>query len=273
MSGKAGHSGDGNHGNALVEGIGTALSWLTIFPARGAQTFDRTTGARAMAAIPVAGLALGSAVAVPTAIALSFSAPALLIAALTIVGWELGSRMMHIDGLADVGDALGSYAPPERAQEILGDRYTGALGMGAVLLTLLTQLAGLSAIFSIYGTRGALLSAIVPAIGRAASLIGCHCAYQPFSSTGFGSLIIGTVRTGWIAGWLFGLATLGTLAMWLISRHILLGPTLAVLTAALGAHILLRHCNRRFQGLNGDCIGAAIEVAVAIAVVTLALTF
>lgn len=270
MSGKAGESGTGEHGPALIEGLSTAVSWLTIWPARGASTFDRITGARAMAAMPVAGLVLGLPAAIISAAALSWGAQPLLVAVLIVLCFELGSRLMHIDGLADVGDALGSYAPPERAQQILADKYTGALGMGAVLLTLLAQVAGLSAIAKL-GPWGAIYVLTLPALARTVALIGCHRSFRPFSTTGFGSLIIGTVHTWWIVAWLVVLlGSCGVTLWWFagISPYPLLGATL---TSVVGIWLFARHCQRRFNGLNGDCIGTLIELSVAIAAVTLGL--
>ena len=47
----------GTHGPAVIEGPATALSWLTVLPVRGsAQAFDRITGARVIANLPVVGL-------------------------------------------------------------------------------------------------------------------------------------------------------------------------------------------------------------------------
>ncbi|QGU01682.1 cobalamin synthase [Corynebacterium kalinowskii] len=258
MSGKAGTSGDGSHGPALIEGVTTALSWLTVLPFRGANSFDRITGARAMAALPVAGLALG---ALSAPLALLPTHP-FVIAVLAVVVWELGSRMMHIDGLADVGDALGSYAPAERAQEILGDRYTGALGMGAVLLTLLAQVAGIMASLP---TLGWVALVFLPLLGRACALIGCHTSFQPFSPSGFGSLIIGTVKTWWILTWLLVISGLA-----FVASDFTFAVLLAAAVAASASVVFAKHCNKRFAGLNGDTTGALIEVSIAVAAIVLA---
>ena len=151
MSGKAGFSDNepGNaHGFAPWEGINTAFSWLTILPFPGAATFDRTTGARAMAALPLVGVFLGVCTYALAMVADALSISPLLTAVLIVVLWETLTRMMHLDGLADVGDALGSFQSGEQAQKILADRYTGALGMGTVLLTLLTQVAAIHALLT-----------------------------------------------------------------------------------------------------------------------------
>ena len=59
MSGKAKLQA-GTHGPAVIEGPATALSWLTVLPVRGgARAFDRITGARVIANLPVVGLVGG----------------------------------------------------------------------------------------------------------------------------------------------------------------------------------------------------------------------
>lgn len=256
MSGKAGHTGTGPHGNPFVEGISTALSWMTIVPIQGARTFDRVTGARAMAALPVSGLVLGLA-----ALPLSLVESSLLSAVLAVVVWELGSRMMHIDGLADVGDALGSYASPDRAQEILGDRYTGALGMGSVVLVLLMQVAGIASGLPAYTL------VFLPMLGRTCALIGCHRSFRPFSTTGFGSLIVGTVRSWWIIAWALVLLAGAWLSVGATWWHF----GVALLVACLVSMLFARHCSKRFAGLNGDTTGALVEVSVAVGAVVLGL--
>ncbi|PRQ11121.1 adenosylcobinamide-GDP ribazoletransferase [Corynebacterium sp. 13CS0277] len=278
MSGKAGPGGTGPHGHPLVEGISTALSWLSILPVRGAEVFDTITGRRAMLAMPVVGVVLGIVGAAVVTAGWVLGTPALLLGVLVVVSWELGTRMMHIDGLADVGDALGSYAPPAKAQEILADKYTGALGMGAVLLTLMATVSA-TGLLSAAGPRAMVLVALVPWLARIGALRGCVTDFHPIHAGGFGGLTIGTVpRAGFLAWAALGVVGSSAAAAWAT-----LPLTPAGLPVLLGVYALLpiggwllttgllRHCARRFAGLNGDCLGAAIEVGTAAHAVLLVL--
>ncbi|MDU0478100.1 adenosylcobinamide-GDP ribazoletransferase [Staphylococcus chromogenes] len=271
MSGKAGTSGEGEHQHPLVEGPATIISWLTIFPAKGANVFDRTTGARAMAALPVTGFVVG-AVAALAAYLLDSVATPLLTGAITVFAFEMLTRMMHIDGLADVGDALGSYATPARAQEILADATTGAMGLGTVVLVLLLQVAAVAEIAtqaSPVSTGFAVL--LVATIARLSGMVGCLSGFRPFSANGFGSLIIGTVRWWWILAWALVLAA-GLAAYGVgVDKQCALGGALALGLAPALAWFFVRHCHRRFAGLNGDCIGASIELAAAVAATAIGL--
>ncbi|MDO5732027.1 adenosylcobinamide-GDP ribazoletransferase, partial [Corynebacterium sphenisci] len=184
MSGKAGPrppggsptAAAGGHGPALVEGLGTALNWLTVLPVPGARAFDRVTGRRAIAALPVVGLVVGLvqaavllAVAGPAGPGAAGPARAGLLAALAgllaVAAAEALTRGMHLDGLADVADALGSFAPPARAREILADPAAGPMALGAVALTLPLHAAGLAALAAqqpAAGGAGALAAAAAP---------------------------------------------------------------------------------------------------------------
>ncbi|MBI9000903.1 adenosylcobinamide-GDP ribazoletransferase [Corynebacterium sp. CCM 9185] len=273
MSGKAVETA-GEHGPALREGLSTALSWLTVLPFAGATVFDRTTGRRAMAAIPVPGLVLGlAAAAISTGATLVGFAP-LLTAVLCVVSWELLTRMMHIDGLADVGDALGSYASPERAREIIADRYTGALGMGAVLLTLGVQVAALSDLLALpSASTGILLIGVIPALSRMSAMIGCSRLFRPFSTGGFGAMIIGTVPLRWIGLWWLALTTtagvLAAVALPGVNAWAVTGGVAVAGVCGIGFTLVLaRHLNHRLGGLNGDCMGALIETSTAVCALT-----
>ncbi|MCQ9342248.1 adenosylcobinamide-GDP ribazoletransferase [Corynebacterium kozikiae] len=252
MSGKAGFV-EGEHGPAILEGPATALSWTTILPLRGATAFDRTTGARVLASLPVAGIAHGLGATTIAGTAAFLDTPAMLTAVLITAFMELFSRFMHLDGLADVADALGSYAPPARAREILADPATGLIGMASALLSLLAQIAGMVALLDL-GWWWMMWAPVV--LARIAAMVNCHAHFHPMSPKGFGALMVGTVKTWWIVAWsLAYLAAATPLALVMGAGAGGVG-TLGCGLAVLGLAVLLaRHCDRRFEGLNGDTTG------------------
>ncbi|MCF1765061.1 adenosylcobinamide-GDP ribazoletransferase [Corynebacterium argentoratense] len=283
MSGKAGHGHNSAahsaaaprpdeepaRAPALVEGVGTAISWLSIIPCRGARFFDRTTGRRAMAAMPVVGLILAAPTVALAALAATYPELRLLVAVAVVCTWQLLTRGMHVDGLADVGDALGSYAPPQRAQEILADSYTGALGAATMVLTLAVQTAAVYVLSGCSSTGVALITAL-PFGARIAATWGATRGHRPQKATGFGGLIVGT-----IARWIPLLwAAVATCALWATLLPIVgsMSPIVAVaalLGFALPAGVVWPLFDRRFGGLNGDCFGAVIELSTAAAATVL----
>lgn len=318
MSGKAGPSDgaplDGDraaHGNAFAEGAGTAISWLTVVPMRGAKVFDRITGRRAMAAAPIAGFVPGLAavlVAVivsggawlfarvggigsglagdpgtPPVAAATSPLLAALMGVLIVCVAELVTRAMHIDGLADVADALGSYRDPEGAREILRSPDTGPMGAGAVALTLVAQAAAMAvlahgfavAVFQapwildaesdvVRVVASTLMLALPFVIGRAAATTACHRSLPPMAPTGFGALVGATQSTWTLVAWWVPLTAAGAIVAGVAG-------VLACLAVMVFAVVFGRLAVRRLGGVNGDVLGAIIQMATLIAAIFLAL--
>ncbi|ANE04441.1 adenosylcobinamide-GDP ribazoletransferase [Corynebacterium crudilactis] len=275
MSGKAGFSpshSDDRHGFAPVEGICTALNWMSILPIPGATVFDRLTGARVMAALPIVGLVFGMCTALLLAaigpISGALSADALLVAVLIVAMWELLNRFMHLDGLADVADALGSYAAPPRAREILADPHTGLFGFSAAIFSILIQV---TAVASLINSPAWWTVCFIPLIARLTGQVTALQHHSPFSPTGFGALVIGTVKWWWVVLWWLGISALAFVfsslgnSLWLG-----LGISITAIVSCCCAELFTRHLSKRFGGVNGDCIGACIHLGAAIAAVVLA---
>src|SRR5690606_1423376 len=62
-----------------------------------------------------------------------------------LIAWVWITGALHIDGLADVADAMGAaHRDPERFLSVLRDPHIGTFGVIAVLIVLLTKLILLS---------------------------------------------------------------------------------------------------------------------------------
>ena len=291
MSGKAGFSSEQpdnpTHGHAIPEGISTAFSWLTVLPFRGSRVFDRTTGRRAMLAMPLVGLFHGLVAwcvfTLTWLLQVNFGHTLdLWVVAFGIVSlWEFSTRLMHIDGLSDVADALGSYAPPPKARGILDDTNAGPMGVAAIMFSVAAQIIGVHAIMQ--GAGSTTLSDVghfpasdfpvstviglilVPTVARISALILCTEGYRPANPTGFGALVIGTVPKLGTAAWV----TTAAIAAFVGGGILWTLMTLAVIALTIPWAL---HCSRRFDGLAGDCLGATIEIATAATVVLFSLT-
>ncbi|NNH72289.1 adenosylcobinamide-GDP ribazoletransferase [Nocardia uniformis] len=246
-----------------MNGVRLAVSWLTVLPVRGPETVDRTAGGRAIGWAPVVGLLIGTGAAGMMWLLGAAGATALLAGFVGVAAMALITRGMHVDGLADTMDGLGSYGPPERAREIMKSGGAGPFGVAAVVFAIGIQAVSFAALAEA-GRWAAVVVAVM--VGRVAVVFACRRGIRAAPGAGFGALVAGTqlpvVALGW-AGIAIAAAVFATDDWWL-------GPV-AVCVALGGAALLVRHCVRRFGGLNGDVLGAAVELSVSIAAAVLTL--
>lgn len=241
-----------------MTGLRLALAWLTVLP-MPSPPVDRPAAGRAIAATPAVGVMLGILAAGLgwLLIRIGLSSP---LCGLAMVGaLALLTRGMHVDGLADSFDGLGCYGPPRRAQEVMRAGGVGAFGVAALVVAMLGQTLAFGALVA----DGRWAAVVVAAVaGRVAVVLACRRGWAAFSDTGFGALVAGSQRLwvglGWAAVLVVGSAF--ALPRWWQ------GPV-AVLLALIAAVALVAHCVRRFAGLNGDVLGAAVEVAVTVCAV------
>lgn len=256
----------------MGEGLRLALTTLTVARVRPAAQLDRATAGRAMALAPLVGLAL-AVVLVPVVLLLDAAtagAP-LLPAAVGIALLALLTRGLHLDGLADLADGLGSYASPERAREVMKAPDVGGLGLAAVVLVLLVQVSALAACLSAGRGGTALLLALATA--RVAVTDACTAGVPAAAPNGLGALVAGTVRRGTAPVLALVAAAVGTAA--LVAEggdglHLLL-PAVAVVAGLGAARVLRAHAVRRIGGITGDVLGALVEVTATVVLVVLAL--
>ncbi len=239
-----------------TEGVALALSWLTVLPVRGPRDIDKAVAGRAISSAPVAGVVLGAAAAAVAWLASTAGAPSFAAGLLCVGVLTAGTRGMHVDGLSDTADGLGCYGPPERAREVMHSGGAGPFGVAALFVVL-----GIQA--SAFGTLAyddawaALVVAVI--VGRVAVVLACRRGLPAAPGSRFGSLVAGTQGGAPIILWTVAATAAGTLVTpevpWL-------GPV-AVLAALLLTVLFVQHCVRRFGGLNGDVLGAALEGTVA----------
>jgi adenosylcobinamide-GDP ribazoletransferase len=99
-----------------------------------------------MALAPAVGALLGAVLAAILLGATGAGAPALVAGAVTVAAGALFTRGLHLDGLADTIDALGSYRSGPAALEIMKKPDVGPFGVAALVLVLLIQAGALAAL-------------------------------------------------------------------------------------------------------------------------------
>ncbi|MBL6275797.1 adenosylcobinamide-GDP ribazoletransferase [Micromonospora fiedleri] len=238
----------------LGDGARLALTTFTVAPVRPGRV-DRATAGTAMALAPLVGALLAVPVAGVLLLLGSLTAP-LVAAAVAVTVSALLTRGLHLDGLADTVDALGSYRRGPAALEIMKKPDVGPFGVVALVLVLLMQVAALAELVD--GPGPAVLAAVVTAsaAGRLGVTLACRRGVPAARPEGLGALVAGTVGPVALVA---GIAAVTLLAVPAVPDRPWQGP-LVVLTALAVAAALLRHVVRRLGGITGDVLGAGVEL-------------
>lgn len=284
----------------VTDPVRLAVGTLTVLPTPPPSTVDRRVAGRAMALAPLVGLLLGLAGGlllwllgwgghgasrvldvlpggVQALLAgdgwFSWGVGPTLAAALTVGLLALLTRAMHLDGLADTADGLGSGRPAREALEVMRRGDVGPFGVVTLVLMLLVQVLALGQLVERGLGPSALLLALL--VSRLVLPLLCLRGVPSAREDGLGAVVVGSVAPGQLA-----VSVVVAAAALLVSAAATTGPSVVeasvVARAAvagllgLGAAVLLAvRAVRRLGGLTGDVLGAGVETAFTVTLVVL----
>lgn len=233
-----------------MRGFWLALGFLSRLPTPACHRFDAGEQARSVVWFPAVGFLLGLLVA--GAAWLGGRLDPWLGALLGLAVWLWSTGGLHLDGLADLFDALGAaHRDRERFLEVLADPHLGAFGAMALVFQLLVKLVLLRLLLE----SGPWCLPLVLAWARLGPLwwtrtlpplkpgLGERFAWQTDARQTWGWGVLLMVLSAWLAPALLGAPLL------------LLGWRAFLL--------------RKVGGMTGDCLGAGVEVVESLALLLL----
>jgi adenosylcobinamide-GDP ribazoletransferase len=237
-----------NRDQKLIElaDLPAAIGLLTRLPIPVSQDRAVERGAAAAWAYPLAGLAIGTILAVTVTTLTWIGLPIGIVAALVIAVNVILTGAMHEDGLADSADGLWGGWDKARRLEIMKDSHIGVYGVLALSLSLLIRWLGVSALIALDIYWAGLIAIAVLSRGGMVVLM----AAMDNARDGGLSKSVGrpSAKTAWIA-----VAICGVIALLLGQLAILITAPIAVLACGLIAR-------SKIGGQTGDILGATQQV-------------
>lgn len=222
-----------------MRGLILAIQFLTRLPTPQVGEFRADDLARAALWFPLVGLLVGALVA--SALFLGARVDPWLGALLALLVWVGVTGALHLDGLADLADALGAaHGDKNRLLSVLADPHVGAFGVVALVLQLLAKLVLLMLLARVELFWAVIL---IPAWARLGTLVW---ARLPSIKPGLGE------RFSWRCP-LWGITLWGAVLL----------PACVLYPALLAAPLLIlawrAYLLSRLGGMSGDALGAGVE--------------
>lgn len=249
------------------DGWRLSVGTLTALPVAPPAEVTRGTARLAVLLAPVAVAPLALLVVAAGLLVRETAVPVLPAAVLAVGVLALGTRALHWDGLSDVADGLTASYDRERSLAVMKSGTSGPAGTVAVLVVVLLQVTALATLLG--ELRGAVLAAALVCLSRGALAVVCSSGVPPARTDGLGVGFTGSVPVAATAVLWLGLAAVASA----VGAWAGLPWWRGALAAAVTLLVLLwlvRRTTARFGGVTGDVMGAAVEVALATALLVCA---
>lgn len=251
---------------ALGDGIRLALGTLTVLPTGRIGSVDRRVGSIAMIIAPLAVLPLALLAGAVGGLGALAGLPSVITALLVLAALTLGSRALHLDGLADTVDGLGVSWDRERSWAVMRAGDVGPMGVVALILVLGLQVAGLAWVLE--RPWAPVEITMIICASRGALTLACARGIPAARRDGLGAAVADSVPR-WAVALVWLMITVGLIAVRLLpGSGQLWMVAVQVCVALVVLVVLLAHTRRRLGGVTGDVLGAAVELCLAALLIT-----
>lgn len=247
-----------------------SVGTFTILPTKPPHHVNRQVAAGALLLSPALGFVVAALASGVVFIARTLTPPVtgdLLGAALGIGVIVWLTRALHVDGLADTADALGSRRPAADALAIAKKSDIGPFGVIAIVIVMSIDITALAASAQAHHASLALVTAVVT--GRLAVVWAAIRGVPSARPDGLGVVFAESVAV-WAAAAVTLMSVAGILLLtWIftainddpVTLRLAVGVGLAVLAGLSAAWWVVRRAMKRLGGVTGDVYGACVEVA------------
>jgi adenosylcobinamide-GDP ribazoletransferase len=252
-----------------------AVGTWTIVRVQPPTRVDPAVAGKAMLLGPWLGMGLGFVAGIPAlaliAVSATLNLPGFAAPLAYVVLLAVLTRTLHLDGLADTADALGSGKSGDAALAIMKRSDIGPFGVVTLVCVLLAQFVAVDAL-ALSSTSVAML-VLAPALGRLVAAWNARQGVPAARPDGLGAAVIGSVNVTALIAESIVIFAIG--ATWFALHSAtwwagLLGWTATFVITLAVAPLVARRAVSRFGGLTGDVLGASVELATTVSLVVAA---
>lgn len=255
-----------------------AVQFHTVLPVKVSGTVLEKDMAGSVPFFPLAGAAQGLLLAASAALFTRFF-DSYIAGALSLAAYVMSGGGFDLDGLADTADALSvkscgdREADRKKRLEIMKDSHVGAMGVIALIISILLKFALISGLLRLAAPAAFALLFMMPAFSKWATIpVMFHGS--PARKEGLGRIFIGNaggkdvlLASFFLALLFFAASGLSSYLHWLpampFSAYLFLFLFLTVFLYGAGL-AAIRFLNRNFGGVTGDHLGAVTEASEAV---------
>ncbi|WP_416148843.1 adenosylcobinamide-GDP ribazoletransferase [Salipaludibacillus sp. HK11] len=232
----------------VLYGFLLAVQFLTRLPVPIECPWSLKTSRWAIRFYPLIGMLLG-AILLGVGVLFAPYVPTELLALVLISLWVWLSGGLHLDGLMDVADAVGSNAPLKKKWEIMKDPHVGSFGVIALFFLLVWKVVFIYLLLDAFSTDHLFAFIVVLGLARFAgvALLVFLPAAKKQGLAWHWKQNIGSVDV------ICGLIPIAVV-MFFVPEYLVIFPIFLLSVVIYGGWVV-----RTFKGVNGDLIGTAIE--------------